>query len=109
MLPGGVQRLNAIAQRLKAYQSIATLSVVGHTDRLGSNEYNDPLSARRASTVQSMLESLGVKATKVQSAGRGKNEPVTTSCDDKLPRAKLIDCLQADRRVTIEVTGVVKQ
>jgi OmpA-OmpF porin, OOP family len=109
ILPGGVQRLNMIAQRLKAYQSIATLNVVGHTDRLGSNEYNDPLSARRASTVQSMLESLGVKAAKVQSAGRGKNEPVTNSCDDKLPRAKLIDCLQPDRRVTIEVTGVVKQ
>lgn len=109
MLPGGVQRLNAIAQRLKTYQSIATLNVVGHTDRLGSNAYNDPLSARRASTVQSMLESLGVKAAKAQSSGRGKNEPVTTSCDDKLPRAKLIGCLQADRRVTIEVTGVVRQ
>jgi OmpA-OmpF porin, OOP family len=108
MLPGGVQRLSAIAQRLKAYQSIATLSVVGHTDRLGSNAYNNPLSARRASTVQSMLESLGVKATTAQSSGRGKSEPVTTNCDSKLPHAKLIDCLQADRRVTIEVTGVVK-
>ncbi len=109
MLPGGVQRLNQIAQRLKTYQSIATLNIVGHTDRLGTKEYNDPLSSRRASTVQSMLESMGVKAAKTQSSGRGKSEPVTTSCNDKLPRTKLIDCLQADRRVTIEVTGVVKQ
>jgi OmpA-OmpF porin, OOP family len=109
MLPGGKQRIDAIAQRLKSYQSIATLNVVGHTDRLGSDAYNNPLSARRASTVQAMLESMGVKAAKAQASGRGKSDPVTTTCSDKLPRAKLIDCLQPDRRVTIEVTGVVKQ
>lgn len=109
MSPGGKQRIDAIAQRLKSYQSIATLNVVGHTDRLGSDAYNNPLSARRASTVQALLESMGVKAVKVQASGRGKSDPVTTACSDKLPRAKLIDCLQPDRRVTIEVTGVVKQ
>lgn len=108
MLPGGLQRLGTIAQRLKSYQSIATLSVVGHTDRLGSNSYNNPLSARRASTVQGAIESMGVKASKTSATGRGKNDPVTTGCSDKLPRAKLIECLQPDRRVTIEVTGVVK-
>ncbi len=109
MLPGGKQRIDAIAQRLKSYQSIATLNIVGHTDRLGSDAYNNPLSARRASSVQAILESMGVKAAKVQASGRGKGDPVTTTCSDKLPRAKLIDCLQPDRRVTIEVTGVVKQ
>lgn len=109
ILPGGKQRIEAIAQRLKSYQSIATLNVVGHTDRLGSDAYNNPLSTRRASTVQAMLESMGVKATKTQASGRGKSQPVTAACDSKLPRAKLIDCLQPDRRVTIEVTGVVKQ
>ena len=109
MLPGGKQRIDAVAQRLKSYQSIATLNVVGHTDRLGSDVYNNPLSARRASSVQAMLESLGVKAAKAQASGLGKGDPVTTTCSDKLPRAKLIDCLQPDRRVTIEVTGVVKQ
>jgi OmpA-OmpF porin, OOP family len=109
MLPGGMQRLNAIAQRLKSYQSIATLNVTGHTDRLGSSNYNAPLSARRAATVQSLLESMGVKAAKAESAGRGEAEPVTTSCKNSLPRAQLIACLQPDRRVTIEVTGVVKQ
>jgi OmpA-OmpF porin, OOP family len=108
ILPGGKERLNAIASRLKTYQSIATLSIVGHTDRLGSNEYNEPLSARRATTVKEMLEAMGVKAARVDAAGKGEREPVTTSCSDKTPRAQLIQCLQADRRVTIEVTGVVK-
>ncbi len=108
MLPGGRERLNAIAQRLKGYQSIATLNVVGHTDRLGSDQYNDPLSANRAATVKALLESLSVKAASAQASGKGKREPVTTACSDKLPREKLIQCLQPDRRVTIEVTGVVR-
>ncbi len=108
MLPGGKERLAAVANRLKTYQSIATLSIAGHTDRLGSDQYNDPLSARRAATVLDYLASLGVKAAKSEAMGRGEREPVTTQCSDKLPRAQLITCLQPDRRVTIEVTGIVK-
>jgi OmpA-OmpF porin, OOP family len=108
MLPGGKERLAAVANRLKSYQSIATLSIAGHTDRLGSDTYNDPLSARRAATVLEYLGSIGVKAAKSDAIGKGEREPVTTQCSDKLPRAQLITCLQPDRRVTIEVTGVVK-
>jgi OmpA-OmpF porin, OOP family len=108
LLPGGKERLSAIAQRLKSYQSIATLSVTGHTDRLGSDQYNDPLSERRAVTVRDMLSALGVKANRAEASGKGKRQPVTTTCSDQTPRAQLIDCLQPDRRVTIEVTGIVK-
>ena len=108
MLPGGKERVSTIAQRLKTYQSISTLSVTGHTDRLGSDQYNDPLSERRAATVRDMLGTMGVKAARAEAAGKGKREPVTTNCSDKLPRQQLIQCLQPDRRVTIEVTGIVK-
>jgi OmpA-OmpF porin, OOP family len=108
MLPGGKERLNAVANRLKSYQSIATLSIAGHTDRLGSDGYNQPLAERRAATVLEYLNSIGVKAAKAEASGKGEREPVTTQCSDKLPRAQLISCLQPDRRVTIEVTGVVK-
>ena len=108
MLPGGKERLATIAQRLKSYQTINTMSIVGHTDRLGSNGYNDSLSANRAATVRQLLESIGVRAGKTDVVGKGKGQPVTTTCSDRLPRAELINCLQADRRVTIEVTGIVK-
>jgi outer membrane protein OmpA-like peptidoglycan-associated protein len=108
MLPGGKQRLGAVADRLKSFQSIQTVTIVGHTDRLGSDEYNDPLSQNRAATAKAYLETLGVKAARIESTGKGKREPVTTSCGNQLPREQLIDCLQPDRRVTIEVTGVVK-
>lgn len=108
MLPGGKERLAAVAERLKAYQSIDALTITGHTDRLGSEGYNDPLSTRRAATTLAYLESLGVKASKAQAVGKGEREPVTTQCSDKLPKAQLIVCLQPDRRVSIEVMGVAK-
>ncbi len=108
MLSGGKERLATIAQRLKSYKSIDSLTVVGHTDRLGSDSYNDPLSANRASTVKQILDAMGVKAVKSDFIGKGKREPITTNCSDKLPRAAFISCLQPDRRVTIEVRGIVK-
>jgi OmpA-OmpF porin, OOP family len=108
MLPGGIESMNKIANRLKTYQSIDKLSIAGHTDRLGSDSYNDALSQRRAITVIQMLESLGVRAAKSEASGAGERQPVTTNCSNSLPRQQLIQCLQADRRVTIEVTGVVK-
>jgi OmpA-OmpF porin, OOP family len=108
MLPGGKERLASVADRLKSYQSITSLSIGGHTDRLGTDAYNDPLSQRRATTVLGYLGGLGVKAGKTEAVGKGEREPVTNNCSDKLPRTQLIACLQPDRRVTIEVTGVVK-
>jgi OmpA-OmpF porin, OOP family len=108
MLPGGKEQLNTIAQRLKAYQSIANISITGHTDRMGSDEYNDPLSQRRAETVLQALNALGVKAAKSETIGKGKRQPITTQCSADLPREQQIICLQPDRRVTIEITGMVK-
>lgn len=107
MLSGGRERLVAIAQRLKSYKTIEKLTVIGHTDRVGSDAYNDPLSSSRAATVKRMLEDLGVKANQSESIGKGKREPVTTNCSGSDAKA-LIACLQPDRRVTIEVSGVVK-
>lgn len=108
MLPGGLQRLGAVADRLKAYKTIQTLTIVGHTDRLGGDDYNDKLSKSRADTVKAYLDSLGVKAEKFDARGAGEREPVTKDCRDTQSRASLIQCLQPDRRVTIEVTGVAK-
>ncbi len=108
LLPGGLQRLYTVAERLKSYQSIQTLSIVGHTDRIGTDAYNDALSQKRASTVQAYFESNGIKAAKMTAVGKGKREPVTTNCTDNQPNERLIECLQSDRRVSVEVTGVVR-
>ena len=108
MIPGGLQRLNDVAQRLKAYKSIQTLTVLGYTDRLGSDDYNDKLSDARAKTVQAYLESLGVKSAASVAQGKGKRDPVSKDCIATVSREQQIVCLQSDRRVTIEVTGVAR-
>ncbi len=107
MLPGGMERLAQVAERLKRYRNIQSLTVVGYTDRLGADEYNEKLAVSRAQTVKAYLESLGVKAVNVQVKGQGKRESLTASvCNEKqLAREELVQCLQADRRVMIEVVG----
>lgn len=108
MLAGGVQRLADVAQRLKSYTSIQTLTVYGYTDRLGSDAYNDKLSDARAKTVQAYFESFGVKFAKATAQGKGKRDPVSINCRSASGRKQLIQCLQPDRRVTIEATGAAK-
>jgi outer membrane protein OmpA-like peptidoglycan-associated protein len=106
ILPGGHEKLAALAGTLKIFSKIQMVKVVGHTDRLGSDALNDRLSAERAATVLAQLEALGVKAVAASAQGVGKREPVTSTCGNKLARPALIACLQPDRRVTIEVSGL---
>ena len=108
MIPGGLQRLSDVAQRLKTYKSIQTLTVLGYTDRFGSDAYNDKLSEARAKTIQAYLESLGVKSASASAQGKGKRDPVSKGCSQTASREQQIICLQPDRRVTIEVTGVAR-
>lgn len=80
--------------------------VVGYTDRIGSDQYNDALSVKRANTVRSYLIAKGVPADKIHAEGRGKSNPITgDKCQGTHKTKELIACLQPDRRVEIEVQG----
>lgn len=80
--------------------------VVGYTDRIGSDRYNDALSAKRANTVRTYLIAKGVPKEKIHAEGRGKSNPVTgDTCKGTKKSKELIACLQPDRRVEIEVQG----
>jgi len=81
--------------------------ITGHADRLGSQSYNQKLSEKRASAVQAYLAGKGLKAEHIETMGAGKTQPIK-SCDDKLGRKKLIECLAPNRRVTIDVKGPAK-
>jgi outer membrane protein OmpA-like peptidoglycan-associated protein len=48
--------------------------VIGHTDTVGGDEYNDRLSLARAQRMREMLVALGIPAERVEAAGRGKRE-----------------------------------
>ncbi len=70
--------LRAMARNLQQYPS-STVDVIGHTDNTGSAEYNQDLSARRASAVAGVLLEEGVDPARVRSFGRGEDEPVATN------------------------------
>ncbi|MFM4701829.1 OmpA family protein [Aeromonas bivalvium] len=83
------------------------ITVMGYTDRLGSDDYNQTLSEARAQTVADTLIGMGLPANKVSIQGMGESSPVTGSqCDGIQARRELIGCLAPDRRVEVRVTGI---
>jgi OOP family OmpA-OmpF porin len=81
------------------------LDVIGFTDRIGSDEYNQQLSERRAWAVARYLMQQGVPLSKIRVEGRGERESLlsVTECAD-LVREEMIACFQQDRRVQIEAS-----
>ncbi|MFN4063975.1 MAG: OmpA family protein [Parazoarcus communis] len=103
--PEGMAKLDDLAAKSKQIK-LEVILAVGHTDRLGSDAYNQKLSERRAAAVKTYLVSKGVEANRVYTEGKGKKQPVTgTSCNNVKGRTALISCLQPDRRVEVEVIG----
>ena len=104
--PEGKAMLDDLARELKGAQYDAIL-VTGHTDRFGRTEYNRKLSERRANSVRDYLVSRGIPANRIKAAGKGKTHPVTKARDCPGGRTpKVIACLQPDRRVDVDVTGI---
>jgi OOP family OmpA-OmpF porin len=84
------------------------ITVTGYTDRLGAHAYNLRLSARRAAAVKAYLvRTAGIPADKIVARGADGSDPVTKpgECKGTRPTAKLIACLQPDRRVEVDVEG----
>lgn len=87
-----------------------TVWVVGHADRIGTNEYNQGLSERRAGSVKAFLVNLGLSGDKISASGRGESMPVTTDAEcSGLRGQELIRCFQPDRRVEVSVSAEVVQ
>ena len=70
--------LHVLAASLNDYPN-TTVDIIGHTDNVGSASYNQALSARRASSVASVLRSSGVASSRIRSYGRGEDEPVASN------------------------------
>lgn len=96
-----------VVSKLPDFAEIRYLNVNGHSDRLGSQEYNQQLSEKRAEAVAAYLVSKGADASKIETFGYGKTLPVK-SCPDAKGRAALIECLTPNRRVQIEIQGTLK-
>lgn len=94
--------LDALADKLKAASQIDSVQVLGYTDRIGSEQANQKLSAQRAEAVRDYLAAHGVPAGVIRTEGRGAADPVAGCPDQK--GGKLIACLAPNRRVVINTT-----
>ena len=103
--PEGKAKLDELVSKAKAIK-LEVILAVGHTDRIGGDAYNQKLSEKRAAAVKEYLVAKGIEANRVYTEGKGKKQPVTgDKCKGNAKTKALIECLQADRRVDIEVIG----
>ena len=100
-------KLDQIANALKGDASVRQVAIIGYTDRLGSDKYNQKLSEQRALSVKSYLVSSGIEANRLGAQGRGEANPVVMCTNKK--RADLIQCLEPNRRVEIESIALQRQ
>lgn len=108
LLPKGRAQLDQIVQKIQSGQAqIERIELIGHTDRLGAPAYNERLGMARAEAIRTYLINHGVQ-TQINVASKGASEPVTTECVGTKATAALKACLQPDRRVTLDITGVVQ-
>jgi outer membrane protein OmpA-like peptidoglycan-associated protein len=96
--PGAREKLAKVSGILLAYPTLH-MNVEGHTDSVGTDDYNLKLSERRADAVRDYLTSNGINAGNVQAVGLGKDAPVASN-DTAAGR-------QQNRRVEMVVSGDV--
>ena len=94
--PGAREKLAKVSGILLAYPGLK-IQLEGHTDSIGSDDYNQKLSEHRADSVRDYLASQGVPADTMTAVGLGKSDPVDTN-DTAAGR-------QQNRRVEMVVSG----
>jgi outer membrane protein OmpA-like peptidoglycan-associated protein len=105
LLPEGRARIDEMMTKLNlVFQRIDSITLIGHTDRLGSVAYNQTLSERRAATIKRYIQSKGYPGH-ISTEGKGKTVQIK-ACDNITPKSALTECLQPNRRVEIEVRGI---
>lgn len=94
--PGAREKLAKVAGIVLAYPGLK-IQLEGHTDSIGSDEYNQKLSEQRADAVRSYLVGQGVPSDTTTAIGLGKSGPVASN-DTAAGR-------QQNRRVDMVVSG----
>jgi outer membrane protein OmpA-like peptidoglycan-associated protein len=74
------EALNEVTRKIKSFPA-AQVTVIGHTDRVGSDAENDVLSLKRANTVRDMLIQIGIRDGAIEVVGRGEREPLVRTAD----------------------------
>lgn len=98
--PAGRDMLNGFVTSLNFSKARYDLViVVGHTDSIGSDDYNMRLGLRRAEAVKAFLVNAGISAGSIKTSSQGERQPVA---DNKTAAGRALN-----RRVEISVSGTV--
>ena len=79
--PQFLAHIDDLARTLNRYPNL-TIAVVGHADAIGSDDYNQALSERRARSVGAVLMDDGVAYRRIAASGRGEWAPVATNATE---------------------------
>ena len=96
LLPGARERLAKVSGIVLAYPSLH-VAVEGHTDSVGSDDYNQQLSERRAQAVRDYFVQQGISSGNVEAHGFGKTEPIASN--------DTTEGRQQNRRVELILSG----
>jgi outer membrane protein OmpA-like peptidoglycan-associated protein len=94
--PGAIDRLRPLAGYLRANPGVR-VAIDGYTDARGSDAHNQDLSERRAASVRSAFDAMGVTRARFAVAGHGEREPVATNATNEGQRL--------NRRVEVTLLG----
>ena len=94
--PEAMAKLDDLVSKTKGI-NLEVIIAVGHTDSVGSDEYNQKLSIRRSEAVKAYLVNKGVEPNRVYTEGKGEKQPVADN--------KSTDGRAKNRRTEIEVVG----
>lgn len=89
--------LDEVAMMMNAYPEMC-IKIMGHTDSLGSDQYNETLSLNRAKSVMRYLNTKGISLDRMEPAGYGEKYPIETNSTD--------EGRFHNRRVEIEILDV---
>ena len=91
--PGSRATLAALLAEVARRQAVE-VQVTGHTDRVGTVQDNDRLSAERAETIRDVLIQHGLRANFVRAVGRGEREPLIPTPDEQdEPRNRRVEVI----------------
>jgi OOP family OmpA-OmpF porin len=97
------QILEEVAAKIKKHNDVEFVLVTGHTDRIGTDEYNQKLSERRADAVKKYLAAHGVSDVRIRAVGKGESEPIV-DCKYVKGFKKIVECLAPNRRVVVDAS-----